>query len=101
MKVRTLSTSRQDQDVKLVYVSFDSVVYCFVAKIVNKEMRRKQMSNFNSIMKSDKDTELMFLIQEIGIRSQTDFSGLCKLMAVRDSEQFTFICKGCHFIVIL
>lgn len=92
MKVSTLSSSRQDQDVKLISVYFDSPVYCFVAKIVNKEMREKQRSNFNSVISSQKDTELMFLINEIGIRSQTDFDGMCKLMAVRDSDQFTFIC---------
>ena len=92
ISVRTLSSSRQDQDVKFIYVYFDDAMYCFVSKIVNKEARMKRSSNFNSVISSELDNEYSFLIREIAIRSQIDFDGLCKLMAVRDSDQFTFLC---------
>ncbi len=93
--VRTQPSSRPDQDVKFIYVDFDDAMYCFVTKIVNKEARMKKGSNFNSVFTSEIDNELSFLIREIAIRSQIDFNGLCKLMAVRDSEQFTFLCIFC------
>ena len=65
ISVRTLSSSRQDQDVKFIYVYFDDAMYCFVSKIVNKEARMKRSSNFNSVISSEMDNEYSFLIREI------------------------------------
>lgn len=101
--METKPSTRRDHAVKLVYVQIESYTYCFVTKIVNKGYRSRNTNNFNVTQGVDTNNGIAFLINEISIRTQLDIPGLCKLMAVRDSENFTFLCScliSCHDYVV-
>lgn len=93
IRVETKPSTRRDHAVKLVYVQIDSYTYCFVTKIVNKGYRSRNTNNFNVTQGIATNNGIAFLVNEITIRTQFDIPGLCKLMAVRDSENFTFLCS--------
>ena len=92
IRTEAKGSTRKDHAIKLVYVQIGSYTYCFVIKIVDKGYRSREANNFNSIVGVPNDSGIAFLVNEICIRSQLDLPGLCKLMAVRDSENFTFLC---------
>ena len=92
IRVETKPSTRRDHAVKLVYVQIDGYTYCFVTKIVNKGYRSRETNNFNATQGIVTDNGIAFLVNEISVRTQIDIPGLCKLMAVRDSENFTFLC---------
>ena len=84
---------RKDQAVKLIHVHFDKYVVSYVVKIVNKALRNREANNFNSMVVGKQDSGITFLVNEISIRSQFSHPGLCSLFAVRDADQFTFLCS--------
>ena len=92
IRAETKASMRKDQAVKLIHVHFDKYVVSYVVKIVNKALRSREANNFNSGVLGKQDSGITFLVNEISIRSQFSHAGLCSLFAVRDADQFTFLC---------
>ena len=90
--VKTVPSLRRDQAVKLVHVVVGNSTYSFVVKVIDKEWRCRDTNNFNYFVFTDLENGMYFLVNELAIRTQTNFSGLCKLMAVRVSQHFVFEC---------
>lgn len=102
IRAETKASMRKDQAVKLIHVHFDKYVVSYVVKIVNKALRSREANNFNSVMLGKQDSGITFLVNEIFIRSQFSHPGLCSLFAVRDADQFTFLCsfiENCSYLV--
>ena len=90
--VKTIPSLRRDQVVKSIHVVVGKTTYSFVVKVIDKEWRCRDTNNFNYFVFTDLENGMYFLVNELAIRAQTNFSGLCKLMAIRVSEHFVFEC---------
>ena len=86
-----IPSSRRGQLVQLIHFITRNSDTPFILKIVSKSSRRKIESNFNSGA-SNLQTELFFLIQEVSVRSQYFHPGLCQLVAIRNDDNYTFLC---------
>ena len=89
--MNVIPSSKRGQLVQLVRFVTRNSNTPFILKIVSKSSRRKIESNFNS-RASNLQTELFFLIQEVSVRTQYFHPGLCQLVAVRNEENYTFLC---------
>ena len=85
-------SSMEDVFVELFHIYYGDTVFNFVGRIINKEGLKKRPNNFDSVYENGMDTDLRYLIQEAAIRSSINFKGLCNLLAIRDSSQYTYLC---------
>ena len=95
-----IPSARRGQLVQLVHFVTRNSDTPFVLKIVSKSSRRKTESNFNSIA-FNLQTELFFLIQEVFVRTQYFHPGICQLVAVRNDDNYTFLCMDFLFDFVL
>lgn len=92
IQVQSVFSSRKDLGIRKISVIIDKSSYSFIIKVINKEMRLRTTNWFNSPVSSKPDNGITFLVNELAIRMQTNFSGLCTLIAVRDSQLFVYLC---------
>lgn len=90
--VQTVFCSRKDLGIRKISVIIDKSSYSFLIKVVNKMSRLRMTNWFNSPVSTKPDNGITFLVNELKIRMQTNFSGLCTLIAIRDSKLFTYLC---------
>ena len=93
VRVNALASSRRDQSVCVIDVSFENVAYRFIVRIVNKELRCRESYSFFSELGMGSDGQCLFLVNEIAVRTQLELRGLSKLVALRNSDLFVFFCR--------
>ena len=99
IKANMKHSSQEDVFVELFHIYYGDNVYNFIGRIINKDGLKKRPNNFDSVYENGIDNCLKYLLHEATIRSSTNFKGLCNLLAIRDSAQYTYLCIF-YFIII-
>lgn len=92
IQIQPVFCSRKDLGIRKISVIIDNSSYPFIIRVINKETRLRSTNCFNSPVSPKPENGMNFLVNELAIRMQTNFSGLCTLIAVRDSQLFVYLC---------
>ena len=93
LTVQTISLQSSGQEVKTLRIVDGKADITYLLRIVNKRLLESATCNFNSHIPNSLHNELLFLLGEVSTRTQFFHSGLCQLVAVRECDDFTFLCK--------